>query len=51
VVTEIPLTRAIGAVGAKFDRIGGVPGSVIGEADVFYHGFSWENNYAIVMGS
>jgi hypothetical protein len=48
---DIPITRAIGAVAAKFDRIGGVPGSVIGEADVFYHGFSWEDNYAVVIGS
>lgn len=47
---EIPLTRAIGAVAAKFDRIGGVVGSIVGEPDVFYHAFNFENNYCLVIG-
>lgn len=48
---DIPLTRAIGAVAAKFDRIGGLPGTVVGEADVFYHSLNWESNYGVVIGS
>ncbi len=48
--SEIPLTRAIGAVAAKFDRIGGVVGSIVGEPDVFYHAFNFENNYCLVIG-
>lgn len=48
---EIPLTRAIGAVAAKFDRIGGIPGSVIGEPDVMYHNLNWESNYGVVVAS
>lgn len=50
-VADIPLTRAIGAVAAKFDRIGGIPGTVTGEADVYYHGVNWEDNFGIVIGS
>ena len=49
-MSEIPLTRALGAVAAKFDRIGGIPGTIIGEPDIFYHGFDWDNNYAVVIG-
>ena len=48
---DIPLTRCIGAVAAKFDRIGGVPGTVIGEAEIMFHNMNWECNYAIVVGS
>ncbi len=47
---EIPLTRCVGAVAAKFDRIGGVVGSVIAEPDVFYHPFDWETNYCLIIG-